>query len=49
MNKKEIEQYIDVILSMSMDYKMGKISLETYVKNLTWMANKCSELQKEEK
>ena len=41
--REEIEKYIDVILSMSMDYKMGKISMETYVTNLSWMAKKFKE------
>jgi len=34
MTKEEIDKYVDMIMSMSLDYKMGGISMETYLSNL---------------
>ena len=43
MNQEEKEKYSDLIMSMSLDFKMGKISWETYTKNLEWISKKLSE------
>ena len=31
---KELEKYVDLLMSMSLDFKMGKISEELYLNNL---------------
>jgi len=31
---KELEKYVDLIMSMSLDVKMGKLTEETYLNNL---------------
>lgn len=43
MEIKEKTEWVDVILSMSIDFKMGRISWETYTKNLEWMSKKIKE------
>jgi hypothetical protein len=31
---EELEKYVDLLMSMSVDFKMGKISKDTYLTNL---------------
>jgi len=34
MDKTEFEKYVDMIMSMSLDYKMGGLRREVYLNNL---------------
>jgi hypothetical protein len=31
---EELEKYVDLLMSMSVDFKMGNLSKETYLNNL---------------